>query len=320
MVFHCKVWFYDCFLKEKRECNSLRLQHLFLFVIALGMFAGIAYFENSFAQKETSPHQQWEKFADIDMITCKPGYLLILKTGGNPLCVTPATYLKLVDRGYGNYDPSIMSQRPAMSNDLMHAMISNESLMQHWHEMMQKNTTVKMKTAANWISHVRDDPDLLKNILDPIASDPKLRLAMIDVMENHTHMETSLKQHSGWMDSVHHPMINPEKANVTGNSACTWCTEYQMHGNDEYLNEFTSHDRMMAMIHAMWLNLKTSQDLHRMMLENPVHMGQMSKQMMDPVLNMVMDDERLRQQMIDLLLEHQDFMNTVRHGNPETNH
>ena len=284
------------------------------------MFAGIIYFENSFAQKETSPHQQWKKFADIDMVTCKQGYLLILKTGGDPLCVLPTTYLKLVDRGYGNYDSSIMSQRPAMSNDLMHAVISNESLMHHWHEMMQKNPTAKTQTAANWISHIRDDPDLLKNILGPIASDPKLRLAMIDAMENHTHMETSLKQHSEWMDSVHHPMIDPEKANGEDNFTCTWCTGYQTHANDEYLNKFANHDRMMTMMHAMWLNLKTSQDLHLMMLENSAHMGQMSEQMMDPVLDMVMDDEYLRQQMIDLLLEHQDFMNTIRHDNPETNH
>jgi hypothetical protein len=157
-------------------------------------------------------------------------------------------------------------------------------------------------------------------MLGPIASDPKLRLVMIDAMENHTHMETSLKQHSGWMDSVHHPMIDPEKANGTGNSACTWCTEYQTHENDEYLNKFANHDRMMTMMHAMWLNLKTSQDLHQMMLENPAHMEQMSRQMMDPVLDMIMDDEHLRQQMIDLLLEHQDFMNTIRHDNPETSH
>ena len=55
-----------------------------------------------------------------------------------------------------------------------------------------------------------NDPDLLKNMLGPIASDPKLRLEMIDAMKNHSHMEIVLKQHSEWMDSVHHPVTNSE--------------------------------------------------------------------------------------------------------------
>ena len=33
-----------------------------------------------------------------------------------------------------------------------------------------------------------------------------------------------------------------------------------------------------------------------------------------------MDDVDLREQMIELMLEHQDFMNSIRHDNPETEH
>ncbi len=42
--------------------------------------------------------------------------------------------------------------------------------------------------------------------------------------------------------------------------------------------------------------------------------------MMEPMLNAVMDNADLRDQMIELLLEHQDFMNSIRHNNPETEH
>ncbi len=62
-----------------------------------------SFFENSFAQ-QMSPHQQWKKFTDVDMLTCKSGYLLIQKSNGNPACVMPSTYLKLVDRVYGFYN------------------------------------------------------------------------------------------------------------------------------------------------------------------------------------------------------------------------
>ena len=291
-----------------------------MFAIIFGIFAGVTYFENSFAQNEPSPHQQWKESTDVDLITCKPGHLLLLNVNGNPLCVTPSTYLKLIDRGYGSYDLSIISQRPTMSSELMQEMMSHQDLTHHWHEMMTKNPVMKTQTANEWISHIKDDPELLKNFLGPISSDHNVRPAMIDAMKSHSHMETALKQHSAWMDSVHHPVLEPEMTDRTAHDACAWCTKYQTHTNGQHLSEFANHDRMMHMMHEMWMDLKTSQELHLAMLENPTHMGQMSEHMMDPVLDMIMDDEALRQQMIDLLLEHQDFMNDIRHDNPEAAH
>ena len=38
------------------------------------------------------------------------------------------------------------------------------------------------------------------------------------------------------------------------------------------------------------------------------------------MLGKVMDDKVLRQQMINLMLEHNDFMNTIRHDNPTQEH
>jgi hypothetical protein len=82
--------------------------------------------------------------------------------------------------------------------------------------------------------------------------------------------------------------------------------------------KFTHSDRMMNMMHGMWINPEMSNDMHSMMLQNPSHMGYMSQQMMNPMLDAVMGDEELRQQMIDLMLEHQDFMDTIRHDNTKS--
>jgi hypothetical protein len=46
-------------------------------------------------------------------------------------------------------------------------------------------------------------------------------------------------------------------------------------------------------------------------------MEQMSKQLMEPMLGAIMDDEDLRQQMIVLMLEHPEFMNSITHESPE---
>ena len=79
-------------------------------------------------------------------------------------------------------------------------------------------------------------------------------------------------------------------------------------------------DRMMNMIHEMWVNSGVRHDVHKLILQNPSHIAQMSEQMMEQMLGKVMDDKVLRQQMIDLMLEHHDFMNTIRHDNPIQEH
>ena len=290
---------------------------LFVFVIILSISISPILFETSFAQQETSPHHQWKKFADPDMLICKQGHLLIQKNDGNPACVMPSTYLKLVDRGYGNYDSSIMSKRPEMMNQLMQNMVSNEKLMYHWHEMMQNNPSMMTQTMSDWISQMKDNPEFLKNMLGPMTSDPRLREKMIETMKNHPHMENSLKGHSKWMTSVHQPMMDfSMEKGMMHNTECAWCPDYQMNIIREHSKGFANSDKMMDIMHDMWINSGMSQYMHTLMLEDPSHLALMSEHMMEPMLYAVMDDQELRPRMIDLMLEHRDFMNTIRHDNP----
>ena len=87
----------------------------------------------------------------------------------------PSSYLKLVERGYGLYNQSIMNNHPEMMNNLMNSMASNQKIMHHWHEMMQNDSYKMTKTMENWILQMKEDPQLLKNMLAPMTSDPELR-------------------------------------------------------------------------------------------------------------------------------------------------
>jgi hypothetical protein len=209
-----------------------------------------------------------------------------------------------------------MSKRPEMMNQLMENMASNDKLMYHWHKMLQKNPSMMIRTLDDLVSQNKDNPELLKNMLAPMTSDPKLREKMIETMKNHPQMEHSLKQNTIWMDSVHHKIIDFGMDQGMHNSECVWCPDYQMNSNHVYSEEFTNPDRMMDLIHHIWMNHEMTQDMHMMMMKNTSHMAQMSEHMMEPMLNAIMNDEILRQQMIDLMLEHSDFMNTIRHNNP----
>ncbi len=342
----------------------LNSQFVFLFVIILSIAISPTIFDNSFAQQMT-PHQQWKKFADVDMMTCKPGHLLLQKNNGNPTCVMPSTYLKLVDRGYGSHNQSMMEKHPQMMNHLMNSMASNEKLMNHWHEMMQKDPSMMMQTMDEWVLQIKDNSELLKNMLAPMTSDPELREKMIQIMKNHPQMENHLKSHSAWMDSVHQPITAGmghgsdsmmmdggmcggksdgmknhtksmncsmdhddskmgcpmcEKMHEQRLANCPWCPDYKHHSMSSHSMHMSNSNHMMDMIHHMWINSEMTKDMHTMMIEDPSHMAMMSHQMMEPMLNAVMDDKDLREQMIELMLEHKDFMNSIRHDNPETEH
>ncbi len=288
----------------------------FVFLLLIALNISITSLENSFAQN-ISPHHQWKIIADPDTITCKSGHLLLQKNDGTPSCVMPSTYLKLIDRGYGNYDSSIMSKRPEMMIQLLQHMVSNEKLMYHWHEMMQKNLTIMMHTMNDWVSQMKENPELMKNILGPMTSEPQLREKMIQAMKNHPHMENSLKMHSVWMDSVHQPMKSGMGIGKH-DALCSWCPNYRI--DSSFIStEFSNSDRIMDVMHGLWINSGMSYDIHQLMIQNPSHMSKMSEQMMNPILDSIMDDEDLRQQMIKLLLEHPEFMNSIRHSNSETN-
>lgn len=330
----------------------LNSQFAFLFVIILTIAISPSLFENSFAQQMT-PHQQWKKFTDVDMLSCKSGHLLLQKTNGNPACVMPSTYLKLVDRGYGLHDQSVMDKNPEMMTRLMNSMASNEKIMHHWHEMMQKNPDVMMQTMDDWVLQIKDNSNLLKNMLAPMTTDPELREKMIHIMKNHPQMETHLKSNSAWMDSVHQPMssdvshgsesgmsggMSDDKSSMGhGDSEtscpmckkmkekkrldnCPWCPNYKHHSMNSHSMTMSNSDKIMDMIHHMWINSEMTTDMHTIMLEDSSHMAMMSNQMMKPMLNAVMNDEDLREQMIDLMLQHNDFMNSIRHDNPTQEH
>lgn len=279
----------------------------FLAFILIPIFTSNVFAEN------LSPVKQWKKFADPDLLICKDGFILLQKNNGFPACVKPSTYLKLVDRGFTQIDFSLIHNRPNMMNSLMQNLTLEENLMIHWHDMMMKNPNVISETMDDWISSMKENPHLLENVMGPITSDPELREKMINVMKNHPTMENTLKQNSRWMDSVHHPMMSSGMGQGMHHQECEWCPEYQE--NEYRHNTFRHSEKMMDLMHHIWINEQMSFDMHEFMLENPKHMAQMANHMMEPMLGRMMDDPELRQMMIDLMLEHQEFIDSIRHDN-----
>ena len=274
------------------------------------------------------PRKQWKELSDIDQLTCKEGLLLLQKNNGAPACVSSTAYLRLVDRGYGMFDSQIMMKRPMMMNNLMETMTTDQTIMSHWHDMMLDDKIMLQKTMHNWISQMKENPEYLSNMLGPMTSNPDLREKMIEEMKQHSEMMNTLQAHPRWMDSVHDDMrpgmgqgmhMGSGQTQGMHMANCPWCPEFEMHHMHDHSGEFSHSNRMMDMMHHMWINEEMTTDMHEFMLRNPSHMAHMSQQMMGPMLGFMMDDPEIRQQMIDLMLEHQEFMNSIRHENKTNN-
>ncbi len=270
------------------------------------------FYEDSFAEN-LSPRQQWKLFADPDKLTCKDGFVLLQKNNGYPACVTPSTYLKLIDRNFTKFDFTLILNHHNMMNSLIENMVSNQNLMSHWHEMMLKNPSMTSKTMSNWISQIKENPKLLENILGPMTNDPTLREKMIEEMKKHSVMENSLKQNTAWMESVHEPIVDSGMDQGMHHEKCSWCPQYGHHDSLAQSMQFSHSYKMMDLMHHMWINDQMSQDVHQFMLKSPEHMALMSEQMMGEILEPMMDDPQIREQMIELMLENQGFMNSIRH-------
>ena len=60
----------------------------------------------------TSPNQ----------IVCADGKVLMMKNMGMSACVNPNSYLRLADRGWGNWDMNMMTNDPQQMQRVMNSM------------------------------------------------------------------------------------------------------------------------------------------------------------------------------------------------------
>ena len=258
-----------------------------------------------------SPRQQWEKFTVPDLLMCKEGFILLQKNNDYPACVTPSTYLKLIERNFTKFDFTLILDRSNMMNYLIQHMTSDTNMINHWHDMLLKNPNVINKMTVDWVQKMKEDSTYLKNVIGPMASEPQLREKMILLMKKHPVMEEYLKNNSDWMDSVHQSNHTMDKD--IHMDMCPWCPDYE-HSLSTVHAMNPESDKMTELIHHIWINNKLSHDMNQLMLENPTHMAMMSDIMMDDILFPIMDDSQLRENMAELLLEHQAFMNSIRHN------
>jgi len=303
--------------------NPLTVTLVFFIAVILGISP---FLTNAvFAQThQMSPRAQWDINPDISQITCKEGFVLLTNVNGMPHCVSPTSYVRLVDRGWGIWNGTIMMDRPQMMNNLMGAMLQDPQLMQQWHDTLLQSQQQMQEARNQWLQQVKQNPQFLANIMGPMTTDPELQKQLIDQILHHNGMMQSIRSNTGWMGMMHGQSMGQgmgmyncpwcqtaNNPNVQyGTATCPWCPVT----NQTMGAGWTMHNPqyMQNMMGQVWQNTQWRQNLNGMMIQNPWHIGPMTGQMIGPILNPMMDDPEIRQQMLEMITQNQEFMQKLR--------
>jgi len=82
-------------------------------------------------------------------VACKENFVLMVRESGNPACLTPASYLRSVDRGWGVADLDLMEKHPEQLDALIATIMQSRQLRDQVIERVAENPEVLEKIKSN---------------------------------------------------------------------------------------------------------------------------------------------------------------------------
>ncbi len=309
---------------------KLRIAGVTFFALIM-MTSMLSTVSSQTSNQPLSPRQQWKNIDDISQITCKEGLVLLEKANGAPACVSPNAYLRLVDRGWGMWDSSIMTNRPNMMQEVMGHVVRDPNLSQQLHSMIQQNQNLWYDVSPQ----LKQDPQVLQNMMMPMMNDPQSRQQMIEMMQQNPQMMQSVRNNNMMMGMIQGNMPLPSSQTPMGDHMMNQGVKGPMMGQKGQMGGSMMGQNMMgqgmmepmmnqgmmmhnpqmmnSMMNQMMNNPQTKTMMQNMMMQNQYHMQAMIDQgMVGPMLGPMMNDPQLQQEMLDLMMQHRDMMMNLR--------
>jgi len=82
-------------------------------------------------------------------VVCKENFVLMVRESGNPACLTPASYLRSVDRGWGVADLDLMEKHPEQLDAIIATIMQNRELREQVIEKISANPEALEKIKSN---------------------------------------------------------------------------------------------------------------------------------------------------------------------------
>jgi len=216
-----------------------------LFVIAFTLMQ-----DSDAAQTESkmSVKQQWEMFPNIEQITCANGYgILIKESTGTPVCVKPAVYLRLVNRGYGEHDFSLMSKNQEFMIGIDNNIMNHPELQD---DMINDPDMIQaMQNNPEWMDHMQGKGMMEQDKMgDGMMDQDKMGDGMMeqDKMGEGMMEQDKMGQDKMGQDKMGQGMMKQDKKMDKYTMGCKWCptSEKQM-GKPWMANDPQRMDEMM---------------------------------------------------------------------------
>ena len=171
-----------------------------IFTISISLIS-----EQVMAQTMMTPKQQMMMGTNSDQITCADGKVLMMNNMGMPACVTPSTYWRLADRGWGNFDTELLAKNQNHMHGVMGAMINHPEMSKHMHDWMQNNPEHMQTMMNNWMPQMMQNQQWMNNMMGPIMNhmmnDPQMQQQMMNHMINHPQMMQQWMQNQQFTNS-----------------------------------------------------------------------------------------------------------------------
>ena len=292
--------------------------------------------ESVMAQTMMTPRQQMMMGTNPDQITCTDGKVLMIKNMGMSACVSPSTYWRLADRGWGAFDTDTLAQNQNYMHGVMGAMINHPQMSQYMHDWMRDNPQHMQTMMDNWMPQMMQSDQWMMNMMGPMMNDPELSQQMMNHMMMNPQMMQNMKSNQQWMGMMHggSMMNNGMYHGMMMNSTmtCPWCPFMQDSMNQSMMGvgcawcqDNMGHGMMMnnnmMMNQGMTGNNMQSSTLDKStipsygwMMQNPQHMQNM--------MNHMMNDPQSMQTMHEMMMQNPQHMHGMMSGmmQPMMNH
>ena len=167
-----------------------------IITISLSLFS-----EPALSQTMMSPKQQIMMGTNPDQIICGDDKVLMIKNIGMPACVSPNSYLRLADRGWGNFDMNTMTNNQQIQN-VMNSMINNPQIGKLWYDIVPSNPQNVQNMVTQMMSSIKQNPQKMQPMMNFMMNDPELRQQMMNSMMNNQQFMNNLMQNQGFMQQM----------------------------------------------------------------------------------------------------------------------
>ena len=96
-----------------------------------------------------SPLQQLKAGVQANEIVCKEGQVLMVRESGTPVCLTPPSYLRSIDRGWGVGDLDLLQAHPKQLDSIIETIMQNRQLRQQVIDKISENPEVLEQIKQN---------------------------------------------------------------------------------------------------------------------------------------------------------------------------